>query len=226
MRKTIIAAICGVMLLTATLMTSVRSQMMQQPKPFVAVFCSQEFEWVWVEKHQPDKLEVADEGWSEFEKFCKDVKKEANGRPIVIDLMVHGNDSGLAVTVPPFAQVTSMGYVVNTIEKNVGTKNITVLLEACFSGSAYYYTIRNQDRAKPLLNHAGVPAFPIYGVGSGFSNYGNTVYLQWLYGSQGYFEDLRNYEYKKPLIHEIEDSQGISPSARALMMIFFKLYSL
>lgn len=198
------------------------------PKPFVAVFVTPEFEMLWhsewspaMAHHEPNKIFAAKHGWTDFDKFCKDTVKEAKGRPIVLDLDVHGEDHGLAVKLgkPDEAHtwsITTVGYVMHTIEEDIGSDNLTVLLEACYSGNAYYYTIRGSSN--PVLNCEDIPPFPVYGVGSGFSNWGATVYLQYVYGSEGYFEDLRDYELITPRIHEKEDPNNDDMSVTLLKL--------
>ncbi len=222
MRSVLTAITCIFLLFASPIPVSSDPTPVVQITPYVATFCSPEFEWMWVESHPPDMLVVANKGWSQLPGFCREARKAAHGRPLILDLDVHGSKEGLSVKIAGVHRLTTMGYVLNQIEQNAGTDNLTVFLESCYPGNAYFYTIRgNKVKA---LNHADRPIFLILGVGSGYSNWGNTVYLQWLFNKRDYFEDMRNYEIKKPNPEEKEDSCGISPTTRKLMKLFFKLY--
>ncbi len=222
MRTVVAAFLCLIMFFTST--TTVNSEP-SLLTPFVAAFITPEFQWEWVQAHPPDKLFVADKGWSQLPFFCREARKEAKGRPLVIDLTVHGSKRGLTINTQYGANRVSMGYVVNVIEQFAGSDDLTVLLESCYPGNAYFNTIRGSSTIKEF-NHEGRPSFPIIGVGSGFSNWGNTVYLQWLFHTYPFYEDMRNYETKIPNQYEEEDASGISPTTHKLMMLFFRLYPL
>lgn len=167
---------------------------------YLAVFCNPGFNSEWV-KYKPDLFFQASK-WEDFENFLLIVKKRAGNRPVVIDIDSHGNDSGLWLEYKdiygvPFSDGASVGYIAKKIQDSkIKQKRLKVLLEACFAGRAYKFTIRNnKNLSADYCNFEKIPKYPIYGIGDSHPNFGNLIYLQYRYNFQTYFVDLRSYEY-------------------------------
>lgn len=194
------------LLFISTFIVSPASANYKISQEYVAVYCSPEFAWVWKNKYHPDLLWVS-HGFDDFDDFCRETRRRAGERPIVLDLDVHGNDDGLyaypEVNGSFKTSHTTMGYIVNQLVYFLGDKHPVVLLEACYAGNAYQNTIRNNSRDE--LNYNPLPPFPIYGTGSGSVNWGTTVFIQYKYNLRLYFEDLRLYEQIPAKQHEEEN---------------------
>lgn len=172
-------------------------------KPYLAVFCNPGFEELWP-GFNPDYLHVAF-SWKEFDPFLKRVAREAKGRPIEIDIQTHGNIKKLhgndmlnlsyddiknARTV---SDLQTMGFIINHIESTLPRKDVTLILEICFSGNVYKNTIRGNLQGENC-NH--VPDFPVYGGTYNHMNLNNLAYIQYKTHVHRYLEDLRQYEVK------------------------------
>lgn len=177
---------------------------------FIAVYMNPGFyEQYW--DHERLSYYETGKTWGSFDGFCRRAAHLAKGRPVVLDLDVHGNDGGLFLDyseVVKGKQVfrtyrASFGFIVNCIERNFAPGQVTLMTEACYSGRAYYYTMRNNPLDMTLgcriENHKDVPKFPIIGVGSITSNYGNLIFLEFIDPLHKLrSEDLRQYEFRKP----------------------------
>lgn len=169
----------------------------KEEKPYLAVYCNPGFEIFWPTIN-PDLLVVAFD-WDHFDDFLRTIKKQARGRKIEIDIECHGDDqlmlqypdarAGLMVTAP-----TTMGYIVNHIERILGKEKVTLILECCYAGKVYKNSIRNNKEGENC-NH--VPQFPIYGGSFNHMSLNNLIYLQYVTKCHRYFEDVRTYETKE-----------------------------
>lgn len=188
-------------------------------EPYVAVFASSDFpKSDWDEPYTPDKILYAKD-WCELELFLMSVKNHASGRPILLDLQVHGLER-LALKDEKLKEGYSeadFGYVVEEISKILGEDNIIVICEACFSGYVYKNTIRDNPDRKGSHTHSGdfnrIPAFPIYGVGDRIESVNNIQYMQYYHKVFYRFMDLREYEWE-PL--GLRDFTGDSQEFRVL----------
>jgi hypothetical protein len=177
-----------------------------QGKTFLAVFNNpgEDFQQEWVGK--PVNYLQIGYSWRDLDSFLSEVAQRADASDnVVIDIDCHGSDGGLWLQYEDptknkwISRGCSVGYVVNEIDKYLSDKNVTLLLEACYSGRAYRKTIRKNEpwfRGGYIpADHIGVPRFPIYGIGSSTVNFGNYIYLQYTHPEQRlHFEDLRHYE--------------------------------
>lgn len=203
---------------------------------YTAVFCSQEFDDCW-DDMKVDNLFIP-KAWKDLDVFLDTIVAESGDKPIVIDLQVHGWDDGLYITTGyekyaytgmnnehKIMEGTTFGKVINKITEKLGHRQLIVLCEACFAGSAYKNTINN-PKYKPEYCSA-MPPYPVIGSGDNFSNWGNTVYCQYLYNCPINFEDLRMYEVVPVEPHEKEDPNGYSVTTIEQIEIynFFHKYS-
>lgn len=195
------------------------------PKPYTAVYCCPGFEQFWGILGV-DYFEVA-YSWDHFDDFLRRVKKEAAGRHIDLDLEVHG-DQGLSIqyqdgrTGNIIEDTRTMGFVVNHIETILAGEDITLIAEACFAGSVYKNTIRGNKKGENC-NH--VPAFPIYGGSYNHMNLNNFIFIQYKTKCHRYFEDLREYEYKKgPSKRDMDENSPDHKRMSALYHILAPLY--
>lgn len=190
---------------------------------YVAVFVSQEFASDWFPSLQRKEINLlfTPKSWKDLSLFVKDIKERSGNSPIVIELDCHGGDTGLSITnrYLPLSHEQIMdsdtfGHVLDVIYQELGNRQVTILCEACFSGNAYANTAHRGQTGWYII------PYPVYGVGSGFSNYGSTVYLQTKNNVKLYYEDLRTYEYKKPAPHEPEDEKGHSKTLLKLRDLY------
>ncbi len=158
--------------------------------------------------HVPD-LKVRAKDWKSFEPFLKEVKKNANGRPIILDLSVHGIDGVpvCAVGNDKSSYLATVGAIINLIEKYIPAENIRAcVFESCFGAETYNGSITPPET---LLNpHAkgcllkprtkGSPSFKCYGVAN-FRNIPPCALEQFLHNEFVTLEDLRIYEARPPV---------------------------
>jgi len=168
----------------------------REQKPYLAVFCNPGYEIFWPSLNV-DCLYLAMD-WEHFDDFLRKVKKEAGGRPIELDIECHG-DKALLLQYPDartgemVTKSTTMGYVINHIERYLGRERVTLIMECCYAGSVYKTTIR-QNKEGENCNH--IPQFPVYGNSFNHMNLNNLVYIQYKTRCHRYFEDLRAFELK------------------------------
>lgn len=199
----------------------------KEKKPYLAVYCCPGFEIFWP-SIKPDNFCLAFD-WSQFDDFLRKTKKEANGRPIEIDIDCHGNETGLVISYDdgrtglPVAKNTSMGFIVNHIETILHGEKVTLLIECCYSGRVYKETIR-ASKSGESCNH--VPQFPIYGGSFNHMNLNNFIYIQYKTKCHRYFEDLRKYETKEGDMKMDENENSIDHNRMAaLYKILASLYT-
>lgn len=166
------------------------------PKPFLAVFASADMppsDW---NRLSPD-LYIRTGTWDAFPMFLEDVKTWSKGKPVVLDVQVHGSEDGCSLwcgqmNTQHFYDTVTLGYIISKIEKTVGT-NVVVCLESCYGGNVYKKTIRGNKNtdSKRVVNYEGVPKFPIYGVSGAYSGWNNLVYRQYYFNTHLDFIDLR-----------------------------------
>lgn len=197
---------------------------------YLAVFANNGFQWEW-RGLNPD-LEVYTTSWGDFDSFCRVVNHEAKDRPIIIDIDSHGDDVGLILATPTEAHIASLGYIVKEIHKRLPHRQVTLLIEGCYSGRAYKRTIRGnkwfpKDPEDQIDNYEEIPDFPIYGIGSDTVNFGNFIFLQNKMQSYFYYEDLRQYEYEdlKPKITNEADTRVINEYKTFILLRFYTLNS-
>jgi hypothetical protein len=203
---------------------------------YFAVYSSKDLLDVWlIDKYYPDLLYQSD-SWTNFGKFLTLARKCSKNKPLLIDLDVHGNDGGLALKAEDrkIKSLASFGYVITEIEKVLKGKKFVLLVESCYAGNAYKNTIRNnnpefliglkQGIEAFMTDYKKVPYFPIYGTGSGYSNVGNTMFLQYRYRYRKYWVDLRVYENMPAAEHESEDDSGWSKTTKDILKdyLFFR----
>jgi len=180
----------------------------RDPETFKAVFANPGFlNRYWKDKHIDASMESR--SWTSFDAFCADVSQRAAGRPVLMDVDVHGNSDGFFLTWKdkPTAKEdnreckASMGFIANVLDRHFLPGQLTFLTEACYSGRAYKYTIRNNSSYRMeedefMEDHPGVPTYPCYGIGSRTTNSGNLVFLVYERGNTDpvHIEDLRIYE--------------------------------
>jgi len=186
----------------------------RETKPYLAVFCNPGAEEVWY-GFNPDLIVIAKD-WGEFDKFLLTARKEAHGRPIEMDITVHGDEHLMLVyddirTRQQVVKSTTMGFIVNHIERILSKQDVTLILEACYSGHVYKSTIRGNDLGMgENCNH--VPKFPIYGGSYNHPNINNLIYIQYKTKIHRFFEDLRIYEVTEgnPNKDEDENSKDVA----------------
>lgn len=179
------------------------SESTEVKQPFLAVFAQPGVrnlnDW---NKFHPD-LFVTAESWDQFDGFCKEVKRKAGNRPILLDIECHGSPASGMLVIEyeafkrTFDDVASLGFVVNRINKNLKGSNLTVLLEACNSAVVVQRTLKTNkmlvsSETLHVENSTDPIKFPIYGIGRP-SNYNNLIFLQYHYGVRVRFVDLREY---------------------------------
>lgn len=174
-----------------------------EKKPYLAVFCNPgNFVLSWVH-YKPDLIYTACD-WNQLDDFLKLAKERAHGRHIDLDIEAHGsryltlqymdNCTGTPVT-----KHATMGYVLNHVEKVLGTKNFTLIFEACYGGYVYKHTIRDNKPAEAgedvlIEDHKGVPTYPIFGGSYSCMNINNFIYLQYKSHMAVVICDLRYWE--------------------------------
>lgn len=181
--------------------------------PYLAVIADPSLYWMYG-KVPKDFIYMA-EDWDNFPEILRAIKKSSNGKKIVLNLMVHGENDGLYfqwITQREYNEGSknyhtdraSFGYVINNIERILGN-DVVVFVEACYSGRAYKNTIRNCKRYSPYDNvedYNKIPIFPIYGIGSAAANAGPLSLLQYngdiSIPEDNLFEDLRVYDLYTP----------------------------
>lgn len=172
---------------------------------YVAVFTSEEWSETWSDKYEPD-MKYVYRSWDDLPVFIEMALKRSQGKTLVLDIDVHGNDHGLALEDRNNHYLrASVGYLYTCLEKKLRGKDCIVLLEACYPGNAYYKTIRGNkhEEGDHLDNYPNYPDIPVYCVGSGFSNIDKTMFLQFKHNFRLWWEDIRDYEGNTPKSHEI-----------------------
>lgn len=216
------------------------------PNYYVAAFTSPEFTSQWEDEFKPD-MKYIYHSWGDLPDFIDKAKKEAGTRPLLLDLDVHGAESGFYVLTNQFYiykgtkarfkfkdlskqmivrnyERASMGYIYNVLDKKIGPlSRTTVLIEACFPGNAYH-TINNNDlntNERYVQNHSQYPMMPIYCIGSGFSNPDITMMFQFKHNIRRFWHDIREYGARPPFFPELEvygfEGTGVSYSTLRLM---------
>jgi len=194
--------------------------------PYTAVFCNPGMEFIWPGFH-PDYLMVAFT-WDEFDGFLRKVKKESHNRPIELCIQVHGTPKGLHLQYEDYKSgetvddTVTMGYLVNHVERYIGSKNVVLLVESCFGGAAYKNTIRGNQEGENC-NH--VPQFPIYGGTYNHMNVNNLVYLQYKTKVRRFFKDLREFEVEEGDTNwDLDEESSTHKTMSALYRIMAPLY--
>jgi len=179
---------------------------------YTAVIASPDVEGVFtrIKKYTTD-YEIGLTDWSDLDAVLKQIAEKSNGQKVFLDFCVHGSDDGLWLQTPIFGifmiqDRASFGYVLNRVDKYFPKHNFTLVFESCYPASAYKHTIRGAKQMKlgeKLEDYKGVPNFPVYGVGDGYSNIGPTMYIQAKYHFRKWWADLRDWDPKgknKPLV--------------------------
>lgn len=131
-------------------------------------------------------------GWYDFPAFLRVAKSQAGNKPLVIDIECHGLDYLDVLTMPdvkkePYWDECSMGAFVNMIEASIPSEDLTVIVEACYSGYVFQTTLNHNNLRKYgviMEDCDHLPTFPIYGIGEITPGISNLVFRQW-YGKFG-----------------------------------------
>jgi hypothetical protein len=177
----------------------------QEQRPYLAIYTSADR----VHRYSKDRfnhpidLIVSAKNWDSFVPFLQKIKKEAQGRKIIIDLCAHGTDTVpvLLVGTEKHSYVATFGGVVNKIEENLEGLPLVLVAETCFSPTVYsrsinpYPEIIDPKKKKCLLEDrkAGNPNFPIYGITKSYSNPIPTCLESYLHSDMSMLVDLRQF---------------------------------
>lgn len=170
-------------------------------KDYVAVFSSGDFgveDW----RDIDTSIVVGVHNWCPLEAFLQSVKQQSNGSPIVLDFQVHGSPDGTLsiqaghINGHPFYFDATMGYVLNRVDKILGSQVKAVIFESCFGSTVYKKSIRNNTvnhySSRVLVeDHPGIPSYPVYGTTGSYVGYNNFVFLQYLKNTKFDFIDMR-----------------------------------
>jgi hypothetical protein len=170
---------------------------------YLAVFSTRDFNVVaddW-DQYEPNVYKSTTR-WDEFEPFLKQVREETKkGQKVLLDLQTHGSEKfaickrqGGSIDPRDWDERTA-GWVFGKIDKYLGDRDLTVLMEACFGGYVYNTTI-HQD------GYDHIPTYPIYGNIDTCRGWNNCVFLQYYHHFKVTMVDLRMYEYHVPVTRE------------------------
>lgn len=180
----------------------------KQEKAYIAVYSDPVFVKYW-DVLKVDYVQSANT-WDDFPGFIRHVKEESKGRPIIIDLNVHGTRGGF-LSIHHIDKCThgranksymaTVGYVLKEIS-TLGEENIRALvLESCYGGHVYF---KSREGFNPsyrggnrLDSYTGVAPYPIYGVDNCVS-WNNVVFIQLANGDNVNIHDLREYSKSPP----------------------------
>lgn len=173
----------------------------EPPSPYIAVYCSEDLKGNWIDfPHKVQKFTVAKD-WSNFDRFLQQVKRDCKGRPVVLDLCVHGMSSPpfLAVGNEKFSHCASEGGVFNHIDKYFGAGSIIVVQESCYGGWCFKYGLLSpfEDDVPCCMlekREKGAPAYPVYGFAGFYRNVPPCALEQYLHKKHTSLEDLRHLE--------------------------------
>jgi len=201
--------------------------------PYTATIASADLSWIW--GHPQNKVDyfAVPRDWDDLPVLLQRIAIDSGGRPIVLDFHVHGYDRGLIlcqerpIPLPSYMDRCTFGWLLNQIETALAGRSVAVLMESCYAGRAYHYSIRNETMISPRDNigdYEGIPSFPIYGTGDSFSNVGNIMFLQWKYRFRNWWVSLSDYDpegLNRPLMSiESTDADGYSVTSRAMKKVW------
>lgn len=163
-------------------------------QPFFAVFVNPGWEEDF-EPFRPDLMATAYD-FDQFELFINNVNRLAKGRPVIIDIAVHGSpDGGLYIQDGDDLHESNPGYILNQLER-VDHLN-KVYLESCYAGLVMARGLNTKHRmdlpgddVEPFNNKR--LKFDIYGVNN-TPNYVGFVYMQDRYKIFLEYYDLKKF---------------------------------
>lgn len=166
-------------------------------EPFIAVFCSPDIAEGPIKpwnnyKHKLDLFHVA-KSWKEFKPFLKEVKRKAQGRPIIIDLSVHGVPEGVFIIVKgDTLKLANQGAICNDIQEvGLNTERLVLVEESCYAGYVFVIGMFSECPTEYIERYKGAALnYPVYGV----ENYVNYIRLsleQYLHKKHLFIKDLR-----------------------------------
>lgn len=210
---------------------AVKVESKEQRPYFVAVFGTPGIDKLmgW-DKVKPDKMTITGE-WEAFDKFLIETRKEAKGRPILLDIECHGiADTGMleleysCFQGKEHTDDASVGYVVGKIDKYLGNTNVEVCLEACYSQICIQRSLKSKAFIESDDFHVSSfdkpIKFPIWGIGR-CVNWNNTVCLQILYNRKSHVFDIR----KTAELYEQPDKSKESDVLIHALFIYLYLFA-
>lgn len=167
-----------------------------QNRSFFAVFANPKWEHD-LDKFNPDLI-VVGKSWDSFPYFVQRIKDLAGDRPIVIDIMVHGEPEGslyLEDAVTDGYHESNPGYVLNQLSTIPHIEK--VYLEACYAGLTMETGLTKDYKFNLQGDHVEkwkgkTIDYPIYGVHR-CSNYVGLVLFQDYFNKRVEFYDLRQF---------------------------------
>lgn len=184
--KYFLSLLLSFLLLTTT---PVRTEAVESMGMYVAIIASPDLNdyFRYYPKYQKDFYNVLSD-WEQLDLALELIEDSSGNQPILLDFMVHGDPEGLYLQAVKHPEENydraSMGFILNHVKKKLGHKNVTITFESCYAAAAYKNTIRGAKAFSAMDNiedYRGVPKFPVWGLGDGFTSIGPMMYLQTKY---------------------------------------------
>jgi hypothetical protein len=169
-------------------------------EPFKAVYCSPDLKQYWMRK-QVDYFHEA-ETWDDLRLFVSEVNRQAEGRPVVIDIDVHGEPEGyLYICKGRNGEdyAASEGFLVNQLDR---VENLQIVLqESCYAGVVFKKSLHQPREisynGNVIEDYKGKLEYPIMGVDN-VINYNASINDQFNTGYRLNYNDLREYVFRDP----------------------------
>lgn len=210
MNKWLIGFLAAVMLLTMGPIIAAEDK----PKPYLAVFGSAELMDKFWEKYHPD-LVMKTTQFEGIDVFLQTVAANAGKRDIVLDFECHGSPTTFMLYLEDRPDgsydMANMGWLIEKVNRYLGSRNPTVIMESCYSRCVYQRSLKSKFNHEEddihIYNWDKPVTFKVMGIGRTV-NYNQFVYAQYYYGIYYRIEDLRLSTGKKlspPLIMTTEE---------------------
>lgn len=166
-------------------------------EPFFAVYVSPDLTDYWKGKKVDYYQEAGN--WEDFRFFIYQVNERAGGRPVVIDIDVHGDKEGFLYINSDNFYAASEGYLLNQLDR---VDNLEIVLqESCYAGTVFKRSLHPKMTVEYSGNvvedYKGNLPYPIMGVDN-VINYNASINDQFRSGYRINYNDLREFTFKDP----------------------------
>lgn len=168
-------------------------------KDYLAVFQGMDFYEADWSSYSPDIIWRCS-SWKEFPEFVAYVKGNAPKEDrIIIDVQVHG-DKYLGICCKEETSRddrdwdwATMGYVLHNL-RDLESRDMKLILEACYGASVYRNTIRGVPKTAGLWteDYDKVPPYAVFGNVESMVGLNNMVYVQWRHKFRVTAMDIRD----------------------------------
>lgn len=195
--------------------------------PFLAIYSSRDLVECWQNSvHKPDLL-FKTKNFSELDTFLTQVKQQASGRKIILDICVHGDSRSGFLCIKANKKewsFASMGFLLNHIESFLGTENFDLILDSCYAGSVYkrslhYLPITQIGTFLRIEDYKGErPKYPVWGVANHMSLVGLAL-EEYIHSHHRFTQDIRD-NTKTPVSKAI-DQYLMNKEKENLVLFYF-----